>query len=398
MTATVHNPDHHMQSLRSIIAQGRKRLGLLIGAGGPAGMRKDDGTYPLIPAVEGLTTAVLSAASVTYGKQIDALKGELESHDIESILSRVRSLAGVLGASEVHGLNGEGYRQFGDQLCNEIGKAVDIRLPKARSAYEDLVSWISGLSRDHPVEIFTTNYDLLFEEAFERNRSPFFDGFSGAREPFFDPVTVAGGKLPSRWTRLWKLHGSLGWKTNNRGEVVRTGSSDANHLVFPEHLKYDQTQKAPYASLFDRLGHFLQEPDTLMICSGFSFADAHISARIDEALAGNQAASVFAFQFKHMASETCASDIAMRRPNFTLYAPDGAIVNCRPGGWRLPSELPAKDWGPIRESYWKADEGGSFTLGKIEELAKFVASSRSEQVIRTKQLEDGGLSAEAAAQ
>ncbi len=71
------------------------------------------------------------------------------------------------------------------------------------------------------MEIFTTNYDLLFEQALERTRVPFFDGFSGASEPFFDPSSVASNDLPARWTRLWKLHGSLGWAANARGEVVR---------------------------------------------------------------------------------------------------------------------------------------------------------------------------------
>ncbi len=47
MALNVHNPDQYMASLRTIIAQGRKRIGFLIGAGAPAGMAKDDGTYLL---------------------------------------------------------------------------------------------------------------------------------------------------------------------------------------------------------------------------------------------------------------------------------------------------------------------------------------------------------------
>ena len=38
MTVSVHNPDQYMASLRQIIAQGRKRIGLLVGAGAPAGI------------------------------------------------------------------------------------------------------------------------------------------------------------------------------------------------------------------------------------------------------------------------------------------------------------------------------------------------------------------------
>ena len=36
MIVSVHNPDQYMASLRPIIAQGRKRIGLLVGAGATA--------------------------------------------------------------------------------------------------------------------------------------------------------------------------------------------------------------------------------------------------------------------------------------------------------------------------------------------------------------------------
>jgi hypothetical protein len=38
MSQSVPNPDQYMSSLGTIIAQGRKRIGLLIGAGAPASM------------------------------------------------------------------------------------------------------------------------------------------------------------------------------------------------------------------------------------------------------------------------------------------------------------------------------------------------------------------------
>jgi hypothetical protein len=218
MSTAIHNPDQYMAALRTIIAQGRKRIGFLIGAGAPAGMKNDSGTRPLIPAVAGLTEKVLTTIDPTYGNQISALKAELKFHDIETILSRVRALSKVLGVSKVHDLDGNGYEEFGNSICTEIGNIVAVRLPKGISPYTEIVNWIAGASRDFPVEIFTTNYDLLLEEAFERSGAPYFDGFTGGREPFFDPVTVASNDLPPRWTRLWKLHGSLGWKAGDNGE------------------------------------------------------------------------------------------------------------------------------------------------------------------------------------
>jgi hypothetical protein len=382
LSVSFHNPDQYMASLRTIIAQGRKRVGLLVGAGAPAGMARADGTRPLIPAVAGLTDEVLTAIEPKYGAQIAGLKTDLAKHDIETLLSRIRSLSGVIGTTKVHDLDGDGYRAMAEAICVEIGRVVQARLPAGTTAYGELVSWITGAPRTHAVEIFTTNYDLLFEEAFERVRAPYFDGFAGAREAFFDPASVSGDQLSARWTRLWKIHGSLGWKANEHGEVVRTGQPDATHLVFPEHLKYDQTQKAPYAALLDRLRAFLATEDTLLLSIGFSYADAHITARIDEALAANPAASVFAFQFQTLDKEVCATELASRRPNFSVYARDKAVISGVAAEWQAPGELPTKDWGPIRNSYWAPPTAGGkaeFKLGSIEEFARFFANSRSPQ-------------------
>lgn len=371
-----------MASLRTIIAQGRKRVGLLVGAGAPAGIANADGTRPLIPAVAGLTELVLKEIEPTYGPQIKGLQADLVKHDIETLLSRIRSLSSVIGKTKVHGLDGEGYRQMAEAICAQIGEIVQVRLPSGPTAYGELVSWITGAPRIHPVEIFTTNYDLLFEEAFERVRAPYFDGFTGAREAFFDPASVSGDQLSARWTRLWKIHGSLGWKANAHGEVVRTGQTDVTHLIFPEHLKYDQTQKAPYAALLDRLRSFLATEDTLLVSIGFSYADAHIAARIDEALAANPAASLFAFQFQTLDKEVSAVELAARRPNFSVYARDKAVINGVAAKWQAPGELPTKDWGPIRNSYWAAAKAGGdpeFKLGAIEEFARFFANSQTPQ-------------------
>jgi hypothetical protein len=244
-----------------------------------------------------------------------------------------------------------------------------------------VVAWISGTARDHPVEIFTTNYDLLFEQALERSRVPYFDGFAGACHAFFDPSSVATNDLPARWARIWKLHGSLGWTPNQNQEVVRTGQAQDSLLVFPEHLKYDQTQKAPFAALFDRLRAFLMTPDTLLIATGFSFADAHISARIDECLAANPSASVFAFQFKPLAEEHHARAIASRRANMSLYSPDRAMINGIVAPWR-PGDLPTRDWAAIRATYWGSGVNGGtahFHLGSFDRLARFFASARATQ-------------------
>jgi hypothetical protein len=382
MSTSVHNPDQYMGSLRQIVGQGRKRIGFLIGAGGPASMKDASGAQALIPAVAELTNSVLTALAKDHGAVLDAIKTSLTNPDIETILSRIRSLSSVVGSTPVNGLDGAGHAKLADAICSEIGKIVDRPLPTGSNAYTDLINWISGASRDHAIEIFTTNYDLLFEQALERNKISYFDGFSGAREPFFDPSSVSSNDFPARWVRLWKLHGSLGWTANSIGEVTRVGGAAATHLIYPEFLKYDQTQKAPYSALFDRLRSFLMTPDTLLIASGFSFADAHISALIEECLAANPSTSVFAFQFKELAEELHAAHIANRRANMSVYARDRAIINGLAAPWQ-PGQPPTRDWGPIRATYWGTSAPGTsplFLLGQFDQFARFFASSRTEQI------------------
>src|SRR6185312_1433398 len=143
---------------------------------------------------------------------------------------------------------------------------------------------------------------------------------------------VAGDDLPARWSRLWKLHGSLGW-TLDGPSVVRTGGRAANELVYPDYLKYDLTQKQPYAALFERLKSFLLTPDTLLLAIGFSFRDAHICAVLVETLAMNANTAVFAFQYRPLEEEECACRLAFDRPNLSVYGADGAVISGVPGRW-----------------------------------------------------------------
>lgn len=369
-----------MADLRTLAAQGRKRIGFLIGAGAAAGLQSANGDGPLIPTVEGLTTRVLQSLASKYDTALSALRQRLPSPNIESILSRIRALAAVIGDDAIDGLDGEAYFQLARTICEEIGRIVAVSLPPGDNPYRHLVNWIVGTDREHPVEIFTTNYDLLLEQAFESARAPYFDGFTGSCEAFFDPVSVARNDLPARWTRIWKLHGSLGWKTINGDSVIRTGEATATHVIYPEYLKYERTQKAPYAALFDRLRTFLTTEDTLLIAIGFSFADAHVSARVEESLAANPSASVLAFQFRTLTGEPFAKELARKRPNFSVYARDKAMINGIVGDWR-PGDLPSRDWDAIRRTYWNGSNAAApeFLLGDFTMLARFLALSRSAQ-------------------
>ncbi len=385
---SIHNPDRFIADLRQILSQGRKRIGLLVGAGAPMSIKIDsEGNVSetgssLIPGVDDLTKLVCKglkeenqvAAVTALAQQIG------DKANIEQILSQVRLMERALGKVQVQGLNADGYGHLGKCICGEIGKIVAVELPAQRNAYNEITAWISGTLRSHAIEVFTSNYDLLFEEAFERARVPYFDGFTGGSAPFFDPVTVANDDLPPRWVRLWKLHGSIGWALED-GSIVRGRGRASTHLIFPDHLKYDLTQKQPYTALFERLRQFLLMPDTLLLSVGFSFRDAHISAVLEEALSANANAAAIAFQYGTLKDEWAAQKMAADLPNLSVYAWDGAVINGVEGIWR-PGEVD-KTWEEIRPTFWgRRTEGkpAGFLLGDFGRFARFCALSHAKEM------------------
>lgn len=396
-----------MADLRQILSQGRKRIGLLIGAGAPTALRVDkDGRIapngqPLIPDVAGLTEAVVKALDDKDQKIIETLKAEIGgTPNIEAILTQVRRLSQAIGKAKVHDLDGAAYGSLGERICEKIGVMVGARLPDEPNPYTELVSWIAGTHREHAIEIFTPNYDLLVEEAFERARIAYFDGFTGAHTPFFDPVSISSSEeLPARWSRLWKLHGSLGWEIAGN-TVIRTGQRTATKLIYPDHLKYDEVTRLPYSALFERLRAFLTTPDSLLICTGFSFFDSHICAVFDEALAANAHTAILAFQYRPLADEALVSKLAVNRPNLSVYARDGAVVSGIAGRWQ-PGELLNDEWKDIRQTFWQAASQGSaaqFLLGDFAKLARFFALAQAQRMLSARDDEQKQPSEEATAQ
>lgn len=384
---TIHNPDRYMIDLRQVLSQGRKRIGLFVGAGAPVSMRIDAAGkidpkgQSIIPDVKGLTTIVLEGLEAEETKLIKKIFKESEKPTIEDILTKIRKLSQVIGDEKFHGLTGEEFGDLAEKICNSIGKIVAPKLPQSPNPYTELVSWIGGIDRAYPIEVFTPNYDLLMEEAFERARLPYFDGFSGSFEPFFDASSLNGDVLPARWSRLWKIHGSLGWKIEN-GCIVRTGSRDATNLIYPEHLKYEHISRQPFSALFERLRNFLCQPDTLLICAGFSFMDAHITSVFEETLSSNSHVSILAFQYSSLEKDAPVVQLALKRPNLSVYGPDAAVIAGVHGKW-TPGKPPNDEWINIRKTFWGNDSDGNsmFTLGNFAELTRFFALSKSTDLI-----------------
>jgi len=275
-------------------------LGFLLGAGTSSSVRP--GGVPLIPAIapmtDGIRTELGSKNSTLRVLDSMLIQDGVTVPTLEDWLSRLRALKEIVGADSVRGMSADDISSLEARIVSAVTKQVAVDLPPDGGGFDAISRWAGAFDRKHPLEIFTLNYDLLVEQSFERHRVAYFDGFLGAHRPFLDVRTMEDDALPSRWARLWKMHGSVNW-TMEDGNVFRTSGRNASeytgNLIHPSHLKYDQSRKMPYLAMQDRLRAFLKEPGALLLSTGYSFGDQHINQLIVEGLSGNPSAAVFAF-------------------------------------------------------------------------------------------------------
>ena len=88
MENTAHNPDQHMFGLRQIATNGKKRIGLLLGAGAPVSIDVGSGGEwePLIPNIAGLEVIVLKQLSGPHQKVYAQIKDSMINSNLEKVL------------------------------------------------------------------------------------------------------------------------------------------------------------------------------------------------------------------------------------------------------------------------------------------------------------------------
>lgn len=152
------------------------------------------------------------------------------------------------------------------------------------------------------VSIFTTNYDLFNEKALEANNIIYTTGFTSGLIPKFDinqfkyRLVDDTDRYKDRWqpisneANLYKIHGSINWKTLSEGELHQVeGKPDEDEdnktvVIYPTMLKHRETAQAPYSELFREFANTLQRKNTTLIVMGYGFPDEHINTIISQNL------------------------------------------------------------------------------------------------------------------
>lgn len=305
---------------------------------------------PLIPSIVALTQRCKEEASLLgdeFKRAWELLEVQCEraqkAINIENILSLVQSKIDAIGPGEkLLNLERDDLEKLEKNIRNAIAKSVAPReelIPEEIPHY-GFTEWMKRASRHQPIEIFTTNYDLLIERALEHAQLPYFDGFVGSFEPFFhiDCIEDENYLPPKTWGRLWKIHGSVNWalKTiNKRKAIIRKGITETGEMILPSHRKYDESRKQPYTALLDRLSKTLNKDHSLLVTCGYSFGDQHINAVIFSALDARPTANVISLQYDDLRPESPLVKWASKRSNLMVLGPNAGVVGSKWGEWKL---------------------------------------------------------------
>ncbi|MCE9686664.1 SIR2 family protein [Shewanella sp. AS16] len=383
MSGFTHCPYRQSSLLQQALAPNKMRIAFLLGAGCPMSIRVDNGggnSSPLIPDIAGLTTLVSTtlATDIELNADYASLLARLggAAPNIEEILSHLRALLDVVRDGEINGLTKPKLQALDKRICQITADVVGVPLPDGETPYHNLAAWVSGISRAHSVEVFTPNYDLLMEQALESHKVPYFDGFVGAREAFFDLPSMESDTLPSRWARLWKVHGSINWWRTPDHDVVRKSKSDDadRQMIYPSHLKYDQSRRLPYLAMLDRLRDFLGRGQAVLVCCGYSFADQHLNEVIMNGLRSNPTAMCFGLLYGDRAQYPEAIHCAMRQPNLSILTADGAVLGTLNRDWNSAAQASHPLHGVAVDSVTEGEVVRSnFGLGDFKKLGQFLA-------------------------
>jgi hypothetical protein len=157
--------------------------------------------------------------------------------------------------------------------------------------------------------IFTANYDLAFEYAFDRLGIHYIDGFSGFHKRFFKPETfeydifypgsTTAGKVQriEKVVRYIKLHGSLSWVNSETRdaqniygieekplELIENLNRKGEIIIYPSAVKKSFTLDLPYSELFRQFAATITQSQSVLITIGYSFGDDHFNDIIYQAL------------------------------------------------------------------------------------------------------------------
>ncbi|UWR21286.1 SIR2 family protein [Sulfitobacter sp. S190] len=260
-------------------------LGFLFGAG-----TSFESGYPL---VTGLTKSVVDALTAIDRTSMDEiLAASGLTYDGTNGLPNIEEISDLVIAH--HANNPLPKYQLLKEKIRELVRDVILGVTNPditnQVKFLERLKW-RAFERPTNVWLFTTNYDLLIEDACSEVGLKLVNGFVGATTRHFSEQEfsmVSGETSGSTFKpengltiRLIKLHGSVSWYRRDDRIFEAAPSAivdqDARCMVLPRRTKVIETLSRPYDRLFHVSNSILSSRCKYLISSGFSFGDSHIN-------------------------------------------------------------------------------------------------------------------------
>lgn len=186
------------------------------------------------------------------------------------------------------------------ELEKKIAEACKLNLQNEAPHKIFLNKLTARKSSDSRMQLFTTNYDTLFEQAANSAGFVVIDGFSfqqprefAGRHFDYDIVNRERTRIKqedsfiSNVFHLYKLHGSLNWTKTEDGKIIQSHDTEKPMIIYPASEKYESSYEQPYFEMMSRFQQALRKDNVLLIVIGFGFQDKHIQNVILEAVEQN---------------------------------------------------------------------------------------------------------------
>lgn len=260
---------------------------------------------------------IIDEALEEKGAYNEAVKEIERNKDIEDYLSHITLFEKV--SAPLLDVDGNSLKQ---ELMKVIANDCDLNLDESNTHHGEFIRKMTARKASEPrFQLYTTNYDTLFEQAtVKRGGYTIIDGFSFSYPRLFSGANFDFDIVNRERTRikkeesfapnvyqLFKIHGSIDWEKSGDKIFQRDHRPENPCIIYPASNKYESSYEQPYFEMMAHLQQTLRKEGTLLIVIGFGFKDKHIQNTIREAVTQNPNFHLLIVAFD--ASDNLSSDL-----------------------------------------------------------------------------------------
>ncbi len=226
--------------------------------------------------------------------------------NLEALMNHLVSIGNIASSDKSKKSINNKINTVNQFIFNEICNAP--QCVELLQLYKEFFLRIVKKTRQTPVNIYTTNYDLYNENALDELGFMYNNGFLGSARRIFNPnsynyVVVENLNLSrdvwksvSNFINLYKIHGSINWVKEENSttdtprilekdiELIRNRKQFDSLMIYPTPQKDRTTLMVPYSDLFRIMQNNLLKRNSVLISVGYSFSDEHINRILLNAL------------------------------------------------------------------------------------------------------------------